>query len=107
MCDGCMDWIDRVAEEIEAHVSDHPHASDTVSGIAEWWIGQRRFLEAEDHVEAALDRLVDRGAVERLARPGEPDLPDTSPAFPNSAQQAHPRREDCKITSSPAFYLLH
>ena len=57
MCDGCMDWIDRVAEEIEAHVSDHPHASDTVSGIAEWWIGQRRFLEAEDHVEAALDRL--------------------------------------------------
>ena len=45
----------------------------------------------------------------RAARscPGEPDLPDTSPALPNSAQQAHPRREDCKITSSPAFYLLH
>ena len=89
MCDGCMDWIDRVAEEIEAHVSDHPHASDTVSGIAEWWIGQRRFLEAEDHVEAALDRLVDRGAVERLARPGAPDLfraARAAPAGPGGAR---------------------
>ncbi|MEC9433571.1 MAG: hypothetical protein VYD87_11760 [Pseudomonadota bacterium] len=73
MCDGCMDWIDRVAEEIEAHVSDHPDASDTVAGIAEWWIGQRRYLEAEENVEAALARLVDRGAFERLSRPGAPD----------------------------------
>jgi hypothetical protein len=70
MCDTCADWIDSVASEIEAHFLAHPKAADTAEGIAVWWIGGQRYLEAEETVQAALDRLVERGRLERLTGPG-------------------------------------
>ena len=69
MCDNA-DWIDRVAREIEEHVAAHPDAADTSQGIASWWIGRQRFLEAERTIEKALGRLVEQGRMERREQPG-------------------------------------
>jgi hypothetical protein len=70
MFDGDPDWIDQVAREIEEHVAAHPDAADTSEGIATWWIGRQRFLEAERTIEMALDRLVAQGRMERRRQPG-------------------------------------
>lgn len=70
MCDSGPDWIDRVAREIEEHVAAHPDAADTSEGIATWWIGRQRFLDADRTIEMALDRLVAQGRMERREQPG-------------------------------------
>lgn len=65
MCDTCTDRIEIVAHEIEEHLGANLGAAETVQGILTWWIGQQRFIEAEQTVEAALVRLVEQGRVVR------------------------------------------
>jgi Fe2+ or Zn2+ uptake regulation protein len=56
--------VDRLAAEILRYLRGHPHASDSVEGIAQWWIKRQRLEETLDQVQQALDRLVARSLVQ-------------------------------------------
>jgi hypothetical protein len=57
---------DVLAQEIMRYFEDHPKASDSVQGIAKWWLKHQRYVEAEERVELALDRLVAEGKIQKI-----------------------------------------
>ncbi len=61
---------DPLADEILRYLVEHPEAQDTVEGIADWWLTERRVRQAIADVEAALGRLVDQGLVDVVMREG-------------------------------------
>ena len=63
-----MSTEDDVDREVLAYLEAHPHAADTLEGITAWWLEQRRFRHGVEIVSGALERLINRGAVERLPR---------------------------------------
>ena len=42
----------------------HPQAQDTIDGIADWWLTERRVRQGIAEVEVALRHLVERGLVD-------------------------------------------
>lgn len=50
------------------YLASHPLAADSLAGVARWWVGDDAAISVEQ-VRAALDRLVESGALrrERLA----------------------------------------
>ena len=54
-----------VADVIQRYLVAHPQAADTVEGVTRWWIPRERLEESLARTEAALERLVARGVVER------------------------------------------
>jgi len=60
--------VEGIARELEKYVSLHPTAADTPDGIARWWL-DRREQPALNHVEAALELLVERGVLVRRPLP--------------------------------------
>jgi hypothetical protein len=50
-----------LADEVLDYMLRHPEAQDTVEGIAEWWLLERRVARALAEVEAALGTLVAGG----------------------------------------------
>jgi hypothetical protein len=52
-----------VANAIKRYLDAHPHAADSVEGIARWWLTRQRFEEAMEIVEEALERLVAKDEV--------------------------------------------
>ena len=48
-------------QELTAYWMEHPHASDTVEGICQWWLRDASVTSLQ--VEWALAWLVDRGVV--------------------------------------------
>ncbi len=60
------DWEDRVkkvAQEIERYLEEHPNASDSLEGIATWWVSRQRIRNELDVVQAALEQLFHSGIV--------------------------------------------
>ena len=55
--------ITALAQEIVRYLESHPNAVDTRFGIVKWWLRFRRYEEALDKVQRALDYLVDQGLV--------------------------------------------
>jgi hypothetical protein len=56
---------EEVADVVARYLRAHPEASDTLEGIARWWLSRQRQDDATELVKAALDLLVQRGVVER------------------------------------------
>jgi hypothetical protein len=52
-----------LAEEILEYLQAHPNASDTLSGITEWWVLKQRIEAAANDVQKALDQLIALGFV--------------------------------------------
>ena len=48
----------RLANEVLGYLLRHPEAQDTVEGIAEWWLLERRVEEALTYVTKVLRELV-------------------------------------------------
>lgn len=58
------DAADLAAALLLAYLQGHPHAADSLEGVARWWLGDDgRFSPAE--VERALERLVAAGHLRR------------------------------------------
>jgi hypothetical protein len=55
---------EEVAEQVARYLDAHPEASDTVEGIAKWWLSRQRLDDTRELVRAALDLLIARGVVE-------------------------------------------
>jgi hypothetical protein len=55
-----------VSGEILAYLNAHPRAADSLDGIVSWWLSRHRFEQARDRIQDGLDKLVERGLVERI-----------------------------------------
>lgn len=53
----------RVDDEVFEYLVQHPDAQDTLEGICDWWLLERRVRRSVAEVEAALGKLVVRGFV--------------------------------------------
>ena len=61
-----------MAREVLAYLSEHPNAQDTLTGILQWWLLERRIQQWTATVQAALDELVEEGMIlKRQDRVGE------------------------------------
>jgi len=62
----CPHWgKNEIAREILAYLADHPDAGDTLEGIMQWWLMQRRIQNQIVLVEKALNELVSDGYVKK------------------------------------------
>ena len=62
--------IESAVREIEHYLRAHPHASDTLQGVSDWWLEALDSPLRADLLQAALDRLVERGILEARPIPG-------------------------------------
>jgi hypothetical protein len=60
----------QVARQVVRYLETHPDASDTIDGIARWWLARQRLDDAREIVRVALDLLVDRGVLYTRTLPG-------------------------------------
>jgi hypothetical protein len=60
-----------IAREILAYLVDHPEADDTLDGIAQWWLLERKIYYHLIKVQEALNELVVRGYLIRNAGRGK------------------------------------
>ena len=61
----------QIAEEVLDYMLRHPEAQDTVEGIAEWWLLERRVRRVVEEVKATLIKLVGKDfLVEKRSRDG-------------------------------------
>jgi hypothetical protein len=58
-----------IAEDIDRYVTEHPRAADTPRGIHGWWVAGHRRGDSLADVQMALDHLVARGRLSRVALP--------------------------------------
>jgi len=58
-----MDRASRIASEVLLYLLEHPDAQDTLEGITDWWLMERRIKEQSALVKAALAELVAGGLV--------------------------------------------
>lgn len=54
------------AEAIQRYLNTRPNASETVDGVAKWWLLRQRFEDSIEHVQQALDLLEQRGCVIKI-----------------------------------------
>jgi hypothetical protein len=56
-----------IARAIRRYLETHPQATDSVDGIARWWLLRQRYEKARADVQEALDGLEAAGVVARQA----------------------------------------
>ncbi|OIO59468.1 MAG: hypothetical protein COX57_02900 [Alphaproteobacteria bacterium CG_4_10_14_0_2_um_filter_63_37] len=57
------DEIASAADAISRYLASRPDASETLEGVARWWLLRQRYNDSLDLVQQALDRLVAQGEV--------------------------------------------
>jgi len=57
--------VSDIARLIFSYLQNHPRASDTLEGIASWWVMNQRLSESIDIIQRALQQLEDRGLIIR------------------------------------------
>lgn len=53
----------QIGYEILAHLVEHPEARDTLDGILEWWLLERKIEHGIARVKEALAELVSKGLI--------------------------------------------
>jgi ATP-dependent RNA circularization protein (DNA/RNA ligase family) len=54
------------------YLTEHPHAMDSVQGIAEWWVMRQRARVEVETLVKVLQQLVDEARVEKVDLPNGP-----------------------------------
>lgn len=62
--------LENVANAISRYISSRPNASETVEGVARWWLLRQRYEDSLEVVQDALNYLEAEGKVARLKIPG-------------------------------------
>ena len=55
--------VQSLSRDILDYLKKHPEASDTLEGIATWWLQKQRIEQLVDEVAEALELLVENGTV--------------------------------------------
>jgi DNA-binding PadR family transcriptional regulator len=61
--DLCATKESQIGYEILAYLADHPDSGDTLEGIVEWWLLERKIKRQTANVREALTELVAKGWV--------------------------------------------
>jgi predicted transcriptional regulator len=59
----CLTETSQVSNSILAYLAKHPDAQDTVEGITDWWLLQRRIEVESSLVQQALLELTQNGLI--------------------------------------------
>ena len=62
---GEEDDVESVAAEIMGYLQERPMASDSLDGIAQWWLVQQAIVKNINLVEQALEQLANEGKVSK------------------------------------------
>ncbi len=62
--------LEDIANAIRRYISSRPNASETVEGVARWWLLRQRYEDSLEVVQEALNYLESEGKVTRLKIPG-------------------------------------
>ena len=63
------EMVDRLTRAIVRYVNAHPNASDTLEGVARWWVASDAERAPIDLLQRALDTLTDRHVLTRRVLP--------------------------------------
>jgi hypothetical protein len=63
---------EQLAGAILKYLAEHPHASDTLEGIAEWWIMRQQIRVEADRVAKVLRQLTESGLLEEIGEGENP-----------------------------------
>jgi hypothetical protein len=69
MPNGRLSRIEALSRQILDYLQKNPEASDTLEGIAAWWLEQQRIEQLVEEVAEALELLVKKGAVKAHKKP--------------------------------------
>jgi hypothetical protein len=62
----CIDnEVESIAAEIMAYLNERPMASDSLDGIAHWWLVQQAIAKNLTKVELALEKLASEGKISK------------------------------------------
>jgi hypothetical protein len=71
MLDSRSESFVELRDLILEYLRQHPHAADTLEGIASWWVNQRQVSWDLYQVEEVLERLVEEGRIaKQIGREG-------------------------------------
>ena len=59
----CTTEKSEIAQDLLRYLIEHPQAQDTLEGIAEWWIPDRRIESRTSKIREVLDELVAAGLI--------------------------------------------
>lgn len=65
------DDVDAIAAEIMAYLDKRPMASDSLEGIANWWLMQQTIARNIGMVERALEQLAREGKIVKKVNSGK------------------------------------
>ena len=57
---------DVLCAELLSYLQEHPHAMDSLEGIAEWWLPRHHIRIGVERVSRALESLAQRDILERI-----------------------------------------
>ena len=58
--------VEKIAKLIESYINRHPNASDSMEGIAKWWIPRMQEYTQTERVLLALDILISKNVLKRI-----------------------------------------
>ena len=61
-----QDQVLATATAIDRYLASRPKATETVEGVAKWWLVRQRYKDSIELVQEALDLLVNQGEVEKV-----------------------------------------
>lgn len=61
-----------MADAVLGYLAEHPEASDTLEGIAEWWLMRQRVRVEVDTLKRVLRYLTNSGQLEELGKATNP-----------------------------------
>jgi hypothetical protein len=59
---------DALCDELVSYLQEHPHAMDSLEGIAEWWLPRHHIRIGVERVSRALESLTKRDILERIPK---------------------------------------
>lgn len=65
-----QDQVEEIAGVISRYLSSRPNATETLEGVAKWWLVRQRYQDSVQVVQSALELLVEHGDVEKVAVAG-------------------------------------
>ena len=76
-----------LAKKILSYWAENPKASDTVDGIAVWWVQYKEFEHWKPHVEDALSELVEKELVFKTSGPTSKVIYKLNPQMKSEVQR--------------------
>ncbi len=67
----CFPDKSKIAREILSYLSAHPDAQDTLEGIVQWWLRERKSDQHTTLVKEVLGDLVTQGLIEKIRMEGQ------------------------------------